>query len=413
MIQVPTGFLWGSALSAHQSEGNNINSDSWLCERVTPTIYREPSGDACDSYHRYAEDIAICADLGLNTYRFGIEWARIEPEKGFFSQAELDHYRRMLDACHARGLTPMVTYSHFTVPRWFAAEGGFEEASSVDLFARFAEKSTAALGDLIGYAATFNEVNISRLLTQFMLTPQSREIIDASMKACAKACGSDRFSTFVLTPFGKTEPNMIAAHRAAKAAIKAGPGDIPVGLTMTMQDIQGVGEGNLAEPVIAALYGPWLEVAKEDDFVGVQTYTRMRVGPAGAIPLEPDAELTAAGYEFYPAALGGSVRLAHERIGVPIIVTENGVATDDDTRRIAYMDGALAALGQAIADGVDVRGFMQWSLLDNFEWMKGYGERFGIVHVDYETFARTPKPSAHHLGGIVRSGRFPAPAAAA
>ena len=134
----PEGFLWGTAISAHQSEGNNVNSDAWLCETVSPSLYHEPSRDACDSYNRFAEDVAIAADLGFNCHRIGIEWARIEPEPGLFSIAELDRYRRLLDACHARGMAPMVTYNHFTVPRWFAARGGFEVADGADLFARFA-----------------------------------------------------------------------------------------------------------------------------------------------------------------------------------------------------------------------------------------------------------------------------------
>ena len=138
---VPEGFLWGAAISAHQSEGNNLNSDVWLAESVASTTFQEPSRDACDSYHRFAEDIAIAADLGLNCYRVGIEWARIEPEPGRFSMAELDRYSRMVDACLERGLAPMITYSHFTVPRWFAARGGFEVADGADLFARFADRA--------------------------------------------------------------------------------------------------------------------------------------------------------------------------------------------------------------------------------------------------------------------------------
>lgn len=402
---VPEGFLWGTAISAHQSEGNNVNSDAWLCETVTPSLYAEPSYDACDSYHRYEEDIAIAADLGFNCHRIGIEWARIEPEPGVFSTAELDHYRRVLEACHARGLKPMVTYNHFTVPRWFAARGGFEVADGADLFARFAERSTARLGDLISYASTFNEANIQRLIG---LLRQSRgevsSAIDAMLAACAKACGSERFSSLLFAPVATTEPVMLDAHAKAMAAMKAGPGDFPVGLTLTMQDVQGVGAGNQAEAMIDLLYGPWIAAAREADFIGVQTYSRVLVGAEGRLPTPEGAELTGAHYEFYPQALGGTIRFAHERIGRPIYVTESGMCTDDDTRRIAYLDQALAEVRQCLDDGIPVHSYICWSLLDNFEWTRGYGERFGLVHVDFETFARTPKPSAHHLGGIARSG---------
>ncbi|EJL25230.1 beta-glucosidase/6-phospho-beta-glucosidase/beta-galactosidase [Caulobacter sp. AP07] len=401
---VPEGFLWGTAISAHQSEGANVNSDVWLCENVTPTIFAEPSFDACDSYHRYGEDIAIAADLGFNCHRIGIEWARIEPEPGQFSIAALDHYRRVLEACHARGLKPMVTYNHFTVPSWFAARGGFEVADGADLFARFAGRATEHLGDLISYASTFNEANIQRLIGLLRRGGDRQKGIEAMIAACAKACGSERFSSLLFAPVEACEPVLLDAHAKAVQAMKAGPGDFPVGLTLTMQDVQGVGEGHQAETLIDMLYGPWLEVARAADFVGVQTYTRVLVGPQGQLPPPRDTEMTGAGYEFYPQALGGTIRLAHERIGRPIYVTESGVATHDDARRIAYLDGALAQVRQCLDDGIDVKSFICWSLLDNFEWTRGYEERFGLVHVDYETFARTPKPSARHLGAIARAG---------
>jgi len=394
---VPGNFLWGTAISAHQSEGNNINSDAWLCETVTPTLYAEPSRDACDSYHRYEEDIAIAADLGFNCHRIGIEWARIEPEEGLFSTAALDHYRRVLDACHARGLAPMVTYNHFTVPRWFAARGGFEVVDGADLFARFAGKSTDRLGDLIAYASTFNEANIQRLVAQLRRGPEAGAATDAMLAACAKACGSDRFSSLLFAPVETSEPIMLDAHNKATAAMKAGPGNFPVGLTLTMQDVQGVGEGHHAEAMIDMLYGPWLEAARQSDFVGVQTYTRVLVGPEGRLSPPADAELTGAHYEFYPQALGGTIRFAHDRIGRPISVTENGICTDDDARRIAYLDAALAEVRQCLADGIPVHSYICWSLLDNFEWTRGYGERFGLVHVDFKTQKRTPKLSAAYF----------------
>jgi beta-glucosidase len=403
---LPHGFLWGTAISAHQSEGNNINSDAWLCENVSPTLFREPSRDACDSYNRFEEDIAIAADLGFNCHRIGIEWARIEPEPGMFSSAELDRVRRLLDACHRRGLAPMVTYNHFTVPRWFAARGGFEVPDGADLFARFAEKATQRLGDLIGYASTFNEANIQRLITQMDLGADAQAVIEAMLSRCAKASGADRFSSLLFAPIDVTEPILVDAHAKAVAAMKAGPGNFPVGLTLTMQDVQGVGEGHLAEALISLLYGPWLEVARGADFIGVQTYTRVLVGSQGRLPAPEGAEMTAAGYEFYPQALGGTIRFAAQRIGRPIFVTESGIATDDDTRRIAYIDAALGEVRRCVDEGIDVRSYLYWSLLDNFEWTRGYDEHFGLVQVERETFKRTLKPSARHLGEIARSGRL-------
>ena len=174
--KMPKGFLWGAAISAHQSEGNDVNSDSWLLENLPETVYKEPSGDACDSYHRYEQDFAIARSIGLNCYRFGVEWARIEPEPGRFSQAALDHYVQVLASCRAHGLLPIVTYNHFTVPRWFAMRGGWEVADSADLFARFCERVTRSLGDQIGMASPFNEANIHLLVKvlRTIATPEYR-----------------------------------------------------------------------------------------------------------------------------------------------------------------------------------------------------------------------------------------------
>jgi len=174
-FQFPKGFLWGTATAAHQVEGNNINSDGWLMEHVPGTIHEEPSGDACDHYHRYRSDIALLAELGFNSYRFSIEWARIEPEEGEFSNAALEHYRDMLRACHEHGITPIVTFHHFTSPRWLIASGGWESPETPDKFARYCERATRYLGDLIGAACTINEANIASLIVEwgFFLLPGS------------------------------------------------------------------------------------------------------------------------------------------------------------------------------------------------------------------------------------------------
>tara|TARA_R110000824_G_scaffold390760_17_gene587994 strand:- start:31361 stop:32581 length:1221 start_codon:yes stop_codon:yes gene_type:complete len=397
-------FLWGAAISAHQSEGNNVNSDIWLAENVTPTIFRERSGDACDSYHLYGQDIAIGADIGLNAYRFGIEWSRIEPEQGHFASAELDHYARVLDTCHESGIAPMVTLSHWSMPQWFSALGGFETDESVDHFARFTEKVAERLGPLMAAATTFNEVNILRVMRNspgFKGMGGSR--MAGMMEACAKACGSERFSTVLFSPLENIESNMIKAHRRAYDIMKAGPGDYPVGITLALSAVQGVGEHNLADQVAADIYGPWLGTMSHADFVGVQCYTRLLVGPDGPIPPAANAERTTMGYEFYPEAIGITLRDAAARTGKPVYVTENGIATDDDTRRVAYIDIATREVLKARADGIDVRGYFHWSLLDNFEWFLGYGPRFGLVEVDRETFHRRPKPSAYHLGAIAKA----------
>lgn len=402
------GFLWGTASAAHQIEGGNVNSDFWLAENVKPTLFAEPSGDACDSYHRYSEDIELASRLGFNCHRFGIEWARIEPEPGQFSEAAFDHYKRVLDECRSHGLSPMVTLSHWTVPRWFAARGGFEQEDSADLFARFAERAAKRLGHAMDYVTTFNEANIQRMLALTVPNPaQIRGAVAAMYAACAKASGSDRFSMVLFGEVEKIEANMLAAHYKAFSAFKAARSDLPVGVTIASPQIEGVGAGNKAEEVSAAIHGPWFEAASKADFVGLQTYTRYRVGADGILPITDTAERTDAGYEYRPEALEHTVRHAAAVTGKPIIVTENGIATNDDARRIAFIDTALEGLARCIADGIDVRGYVHWSLLDNFEWVFGYRQHFGLVKVDRSTFARTPKSSAFHLGKLARKGKPP------
>ncbi len=405
MTRFPPEFIWGTATAAHQIEGGNVNSDFWLAENVPATIFREPSGDACDSYHRYAEDIALAAELGFNTHRFGIEWARIEPEPGVFSRGALDHYLRVLECCHRHGLAPMVSLNHWTVPRWFAARGGFEREDSPDLFGRFAEQVSRHLGDGMAYVTTFNEANIQRVIGPAFHNPKTAPALAAMKQACATACGSDRFSMVLFATTEEIEAQLVAAHHRAAEALRAGPGDFQLGVTISMAEVEGVGEGNQAEAFENELYGPWLEVAKAADFVGVQTYTRYRVGPEGRLRLPDDAVRTDMGYEYRPEALEATVRFAARRIGRPIIVTEHGIATNDDARRVALIDTALEGLQRCLDDGIDLRGYVHWSLLDNFEWVLGYGMRFGLIEVDRTTFARTPKPSARHLGQIARSSR--------
>ncbi|MET3666543.1 family 1 glycosylhydrolase [Caulobacter sp. 1776] len=402
----PKGFLWGVAISAHQSEGGNTNSDAWLMENLKPSMFKERSGDAVDSYHRYAEDFAIAAGLGLNCYRLGVEWARIEPSEGFFSNAELDHYARVLEACRARGLKPIVTLNHFTTPLWFAQRGGFEAADAPALFARFCRKVIERLGGLMHAVTTFNEANI-RLLVDLMPGFQAAlPAVKAAVAAAAKATASPRFSRLAYADPAIATPIMQEAHRRAYDAIKAARPDLPVGLTLTTQDIQS-DDPALVTLYQRKLYGDWVEVARSHaDFFGVQTYTRFVFDAHGMKPPPPGAELTLSGYEFYPQALANTIRWAHAAIGKPIYVTENGVATNDDARRIAFIDAALDGLGQCLDDAIPVHSYLYWSLLDNFEWTAGYGVPFGLASVDRQTFKRTPRPSACHLGQRARVNRL-------
>jgi beta-glucosidase len=408
-LTFPDGFLWGVAGAAHQIEGGNLNSDYWVLEHVPGTPFVEPSGDACDHYHRYPADIAQIAALGFNTYRFSIEWARIEPEPGEFSMAALDHYRRMLETCHAHSLTPVVTYHHFSSPRWFAARGGWEVPGNAELFARYCERATTHLGDLIGAACTLNEPNVG-LLVQHMggLAPDDELANSSYRAAAARAVGSDTFGAY---PFScrqiRARDTFLKAHPLAVQAIKAGPGSFPVGITLAMADHQAVPGGEARRDQIRRdVDDVFLDVARADDFIGVQTYSRTRIGPEGMLPAEEGVERTQMGYEFWPEALEGTIRYAASYTGLPVIVTENGIGTEDDTDRIRYVSRALRGVHRCLQDGIDVRGYCYWSVFDNFEWTSGYRPKFGIIAVDRATQVRTSKPSATWLGGVARANQL-------
>jgi beta-glucosidase len=397
----PNGFLWGAATAAHQVEGNNINSDLWVLEHLKPTIFQQPSGDACDHYHRYADDIRLLARLGFNTYRFSIEWARIEPEQGFFSKAELDHYRQMLAACRENNLKAMVTFYHFTSPRWFAGMGGWENPASVDLFARYCEWATRHLGDLISFATTFNEPNVPMLL-RWLPFDMGGLAAAPMMQKAARAIGAEKFGSFLVGNPELLRDNMVAAHHRGVQAMKSAPGKFPVGVNIAMSDDQTAGPDSGRDRKREEVYGPWLRAAAKSDFVGVQTYSRSKVGPTKDLPPEKGVELTQMGYEFWPEALEQTIRYASAEAKVPVYVTENGIGTQDDSRRIEYIKRALAGVRNCLGDGIDVRGYIHWSLLDNFEWMLGYRPKFGLVAVNRETQERTPKPSAAFLGDIAK-----------
>lgn len=384
-------------------EGNNINSDLWVLEHLKPSMFQEPSGDACDHYHRYADDIRMLARLGFNTYRFSIEWARIEPEQGFFSTAELDHYRRMLAACHENNLKTMVTFYHFTSPRWFAGMGGWENPACVGLFTRYCERATKDLGDLIDVATTFNEPNLPMLLRWLPVEVNpGADAAASTMRQAAAAVGAEKFGSFLLSDYDKLRDNVVAAHHHGLEAMKSAPAKFPVGVNIAISDDQAVGANSSRDRKREELYGAWLRAAAKSDFVGVQTYTRSRVGPIKDLPAEKGSDLTQMGYEFWPEALGETIRYASAQSKVPVYVTENGIGTEDDTRRIEYIQRALAGVQKCLKEGIDVRGYIHWSLFDNFEWTMGYRPKFGLVAVNRERQERKPKPSAAFLGGIAR-----------
>ena len=409
MTTFPDGFLWGASTAPHQIEGNNVNSDFWANEGRVPGM--EHSGDAVDSYHRYPEDMRLAAEAGLTSYRFGIEWARIEPRPGHFSRAELAHYRRMIDTAWSVGLTPVVTLHHFTNPRWFSEEGGWLGERAVERFRNYVEAVTPILVG-VPWVVTMNEPNMLAMMTGMARTMSDPEAA-AEWQSPTLEGESSHAETLQSVRPKLPAPDIeigrvfIEAHHAVRDLVRERTG-AKVGWTVANRAFrarQG-GEEKLRE--LSYIWEDlYLEAARGDDFIGVQSYSTIWVDADGPEAHTPAPDDTLVGTPFRPEALGIAARHTWEVTGgVPILVTENGIATADDTQRIRYTDGALRGLAAAMADGIDVRGYLHWSLLDNFEW--GHWEpTFGLIHADRETFERTPKPSLAWLGGVARANGLP------
>lgn len=418
-------FLLGAATAAHQVEGNNVNSDDWVLERMEHTDFTEPSGIACDHYHRYEEDIRLLAEAGLNAYRFSIEWARIEPEEGSFNTAEIEHYRDVLRCCKQYGVAPIVTLHHFTSPVWLIRKGGWEAESTVEDFRRYCLYVVEQLGGDMRYVCTINEANMGlqiaavsrRIMAQMRQNTAAKaaesgvqvgmnfEKIMAQRAAAAQEkealFGTKEPQVFVGQRTEAGDALVMRAHAAARDAIKAACPHLKVGLTLSLHDIQVCpgGEARAAKEWEEE-FRHYLPIIINDDFLGVQNYTRSLIGPEGQLPNPDGAEVTQMGYEFYPQGLEHVLRKVARDFKGELLVTENGIATGNDSRRCAFIEQALAGVQSCIADGLPVKGYCYWSLLDNFEWQKGYSMTFGLIAVDRETQARHPKESLRHLGGI-------------
>ena len=422
-MHFPKGFLIGAATAAHQVEGNNIHSDYWAQEHMKFTSFEEPSGQACDHYNRYEEDIRLLAQAGLNAYRFSIEWARIEPQPGVYDEKEIAHYRGVLECCHAHQVEPIVTMHHFTSPKWLIEQGGWENPETVDKFAAYCSYVVQQLGNLFTYVCTINEANmgiqIAAIMRRFTINAQrdkspegkvqvginlENPMMERMKKQAAEnmqVFGTPQPQVFVSPRTPEGDLLVMRAHQAAKAAMKAVKPELKIGLTLSLHDVQATPGGEAeAEREWNEEFLHYLPFIREDDFFGLQNYTRTQMGADGSLPVPEGAETTQMGYEFYPAALEHVIRKVHDQLPIPIIITENGVAVSDDSRRIAFIREAISGVKRCMADGIPVHGYCYWSLLDNFEWQKGFSMTFGLVAVDRSTKRRTPKESLAYLGSF-------------
>lgn len=431
------GFLIGAATAAHQVEGNNKNSDYWAMEHMKYTSFAEPSLDAVDHYNRYEEDIKMMAEAGLNAYRFSIEWARIEPAKGEFDEKEIEHYRKVLECCRNYGIEPVVTMLHFTSPKWLIEEGGWENEETIGFFADYCKYVVEKLGSYMHYICTINEANIglqiaaisARYKAQMMAKMKQGAGGEADKEAAKSTEGTVQVGLNMqkmmenmenqarenMEVFGVTTPQVFVsgrtpkgdilvmkAHQAAKKAIKEVNANLQVGLTLSLHDIQAKEGGEKrAEEEWNEEFLHYLPYIKEDDFFGLQNYTRSVIDADGICATPRGAELTQMDYEIYPQALEACIRKVYKELNMPVMVTENGIAVEDDTVRVDFINKATDGVANCIADGIPVKGYLYWSLMDNFEWQKGYSMTFGLIAVDRSTQKRTAKPSLKHLGGLI------------
>jgi len=420
-------FLFGAATAAHQVEGNNVNSDYWTMEQLTHSNFSEPSLNAVDHYHHYKEDIALLASVGLNAYRFSIEWARIEPEEGIFDRNVVVHYREVLECCHAYHITPVVTLHHFSSPKWLIEKGGWEWEGLEQAFPRYCKYIVQELGDLMEYVCTINEANMGiqiasvakSMMLRMGITPQVGMNFDQIIATyMPKERQLQRIET--AAAFGLSDPNDVhdflsmrteqgdvltmRVHCLARDAMKESCPHLKIGLTLSLYDLQPQPDGEkIAQQEWFEHFGHYLPYVHEDDFIGVQNYTRKTIGEAGDLGNPEGVELTQMGYEFYPQGIANVVRrVSRELPDKEILVTENGISSNDDSRRIAFIQQAIEGLADCVADGIPLSGYFYWSLLDNFEWQKGFDITFGLIAVDRATQKRYPKDSLYEFGKIAR-----------
>lgn len=402
-MRFPAGFLWGAATASHQVEGDNRWNDWWQAELAGRVPHR--SGDACQHYQRFASDFDLAQDWGHNAHRFSIEWSRVEPRDGQWDEAALLHYAEVVQALRTRGIEPIVTLHHFTNPAWFAERGGWAQRDSVALFRRYVDQVLSRLGSQVRYWITINEptVYVKRAYVAGSWPPGRSGDWQQAVRVLRAMC---------------------RAHREAYGIIHLRRPDAMVGIAHSAPFVEARDSSNPANRLVAAmrnfvlnrlLFRMLTERSRVMlDFIGLNYYARelVRWHWLGIGPLfgREDREsrpgeqrrFSSLGWEIYPPGLTAVLR-EFTRYGLPLIITENGIATEDESLRSDYLRAHLAALAVAVGEGIDVRGYCYWSLMDNFEWAEGFGARFGLAAVDFTTQQRSSRPAALHYADVCRA----------
>ena len=430
----PQDFIFGAATAAYQIEGHKFGGAGpthWDTFAAGPgNVVRAENGDlACDHYHRYGEDLDLLKDAGMDAYRFSTSWARVMPDGRTPNPEGLDYYDRLVDAMLERGLQPFQTLYHWELPSALADKGGWQNRDTCAYFADFTDVITDRIGDRVTSIATINEPWCIAFLSHFLghHAPGLRDIRAASRAmhhinlahgmAVTRLRAKGMKNVGVVLNFDHTEP-MDTSPEAASATATWDA-------IMNRWFVEAITKGSYPKEALAG-FGPHMpenwqddmaEISQPIDFLGVNYYTRHKVttDPTAVWPHiqseEGPGDKTQMGWEIYPDGLHGFLtRLSRDYVGdLPIYVTENGMAWDDniengavfDPVRVKFVSDHIMAAKRAIDDGANVKGFFYWSLLDNYEWAFGYEKRFGMIHVDFETLKRTPKASYHALKSAI------------
>ena len=395
----PKDFYWGAATASYQVEGGIENCD-WAEAARNGRV--PVCGRACDHYNHYEADFDIAKELGHNAHRFSIEWARIEPEEGTFDESAIEHYRAVLRALRARNIEPFVTLWHFTLPLWFSERGGFEQKDAPEIFARYCVFVTERLGDLCEHFSTMNESNVyathgwlyaewppfkrTRILWKKL---GSKHSVDTSFRNCVQ--------------YFTVAKHLSRAHNAAYKKIKAVHPHLQISL---VKQVHVYGSNNGLVNKLKALLSTYYQnrrfmrrVEKHLDEIGLNYYHYTCYGDV------QDWKKTDMQWHFAPEYIYHAL---HElaRYKKPIFVSEAGLADHDDSDRAEYITKQIEGMRKALEDGIDVRGHMYWSLMDNYEWALGFEKKFGLVEVNYETLERTIRPSAYVYKHIIEQNGF-------
>lgn len=419
-FRFPQGFFWGSATSAHQVEGDNFNDwTEWekanakrLAEEATlrqaqginpwPDFilqnYSNPlqpenyiSGRACDHYNRFEGDFEIAKSLGQNAHRFSIEWSRIEPEEGKFNEAEIEHYRKVILALRQRGLEPFVTLWHWTNPLWIRQIGGWENKKTVNYFCRYVEKIAQSFKD-IRFWIILNEPNVY-VSYGYIVGKQPPEI-----RNFFKAMKAFR--------------NLLEAQKLAYSIIRQYKSLASVGITHSVICFEAQNDIFINKIInfFADFFWNFYFFKKINafcDFIGFNYYKRKLIGFGRRNKKMED--ISDLGWEIFPEGIYFLLK-KFSKYRKPIFITENGIADVRDLDRAKFIKGHLKWIYKAINEGVDVRGYFYWSLLDNFEMpeirVRGFWLRFGLVEVDYKTMERRIRPSAYQYAKICRENKI-------